>query len=340
MMRELLYMWKTQIAKLLKPRHTWYKNEENYTVSTVKLTDLPVECHETIFKYLPTNDLFNIADSSKQLQSAVKNVYHQRYPMQSAKITLNICHDIHHSNHTSYSIFKKIFSPKRKRSIAFRKYYQVNRYGIEIEDMKTSLQHLRHFGHLIRKLLIYCQKDVKNCDKLYEYINQYCSQHLHTAHIFFNIPENGLSTPFLKLRRLYFHQGIFDNDISQHGKFFPNLKLLHLGELKLTNPKCIATHFESIKILSLGYIMPKESLKAVIKLYPHLQCYSVHTAFSEKLGVVRNYLINHKQSKFIPDQINRHFMGSAYNQCRLVLFNESYMNVQDKSSNYNQTRTH
>lgn len=230
-------------------------------VSMTELTDLHTDCIENILKFLPKKDLFNFADTSKQFGLAVNTVYRQKYAKQPTNIVLKIQQNIQ-SNDT------------------------------EINDLKTSLQQFRMFGHLIKNLSVICDKSIKNIDKLYHYIDKNCSEHLRTACFREYIPKNCFSKPFLNLTSLYLCDTTLDGDNIQFGKLFPNLKELKLL-VKFTDSKCIETHFKSLKQLVLASSITKESFETVIRLNPQLECLYFHCDYSGKLLEIANeHLVN------------------------------------------------
>lgn len=55
-------------------------------IQRMKLTDLGVDCLERIFRYLPIEDLLNLADSNKQLKNTADLVFLLKYSSKIANI--------------------------------------------------------------------------------------------------------------------------------------------------------------------------------------------------------------------------------------------------------------
>lgn len=89
----------------------------------MKLTDINIDCLEKILEYLEFGDLLSAASSNKRLNKAahyilIRKKWHKSVLLISIRIS-------------------------RKRLIKFKYHW------IEINDLKTSLQYIRCFGHLI-----------------------------------------------------------------------------------------------------------------------------------------------------------------------------------------------
>lgn len=245
----------------------------NDKVSTTQLMDLPVECLENIIKFLPTKHLYNVADTNKQLQSIVETVYRMRYARRPMEVSLKIRQNTRKVSKLE-KVFPTIYNKLKSKPVKPRKNFADDFFGIELKELKASLQQIRLFGHLMEDLVVSCDEDVKNSDELYHQISEYCGQSIVKVHFFNTIPQNGLNKPFSNLEELYFYKGTLDSDLTQFDRWFPKLSLLYLDEVELDDPKCIARHIESLKFLSLG-INSIEYIKDAIRLNPQLQYYEV-----------------------------------------------------------------
>lgn len=133
----------------------------------MKLTTLGVDCLERIFRYLPLDDLMNVADSNKQLKEVADLVF------------------VLKRWNKSFLIFGFASAPRR---------FVINHDSISSVDLKIILQMLRCFGHLILKLEIY-PNPVDNVEKLCIYIDhitfyikQYCAKSLIELNVLKRIP--------------------------------------------------------------------------------------------------------------------------------------------------------
>lgn len=130
------------------------------SIKETKLTALGVDCLERIFRYLPLDDLLNVADSNKQLKEVADLVFVLNHWNKCLAICLGI--------------FRK-------------KKFWLYSGDILSSDFKTILQLLRCFGQLMLKLKINVIEDLKknvemlkdiNIDHIISYIKFYCVESL------------------------------------------------------------------------------------------------------------------------------------------------------------------
>lgn len=119
-------------------------------VSTIEIIDLNIDCLEHIFGFLKMEDLLNVTDAQKIFKPIAERVIARKYLKKETIIKLNISQNTRDRLHI--------------RSMNF----------IMIQDLKTSLQLLRSFGHFVLELHVLYTKDVKKSEELLRYIYEYC----------------------------------------------------------------------------------------------------------------------------------------------------------------------
>lgn len=126
------------------------------------LTDLHLDCLESIFRYLPLRDLLNVADSNKQLRKAAELVFSLKHGTKTIEI------------------FETIF----KSGSSCPRYSRFLSHWFKTVNLKVPLQLLRCFGHLICKILInICKIVIVDCAEslsiyfghIIFYIKKYCN---------------------------------------------------------------------------------------------------------------------------------------------------------------------
>lgn len=243
----------------------WIKKVYWKDFSTKKLTDINEDCLESIFKHLPPEDLLNVAEASKEFQSAVNMVYRRQYSQKTADVELSICRYV------------------RKKPLAEK----INR--IRINDLETSLKLLRSFGYMINELFVDCNENIKNCEAMFSYINKYCFQNLIELSICNIIPENRLSinmfeNPFLNLETLLFYNVPLYGEITQFNRLYPKMKtLIFMEDTILIDSRCIEINFTSLECLDLCNSIPNESIEMLFKLNPQLKTIHFYSDWDGRL---------------------------------------------------------
>lgn len=124
------------------------------------ITDMCYDCLELIFKNLSISDLLSVAQSNQYLKQTAERHFSIHFRMKTVSL---------------YTMFTY---PQRM--------HQITADEIWIQDIKTSLELLRCFGHLIRKIeLIYFHASIiidqnirRKFLRLMNYINNYCTDSL------------------------------------------------------------------------------------------------------------------------------------------------------------------
>lgn len=265
---------------LVRPLEHSEKNEKNSkvmapniveTIASIKLTELNLDCLESIFNRLPLEDLLNITDTSKQLQLAVRIVYRRHYARKTSSVKLNI----------QQTIGNKALDERPDH--------------IRIHDMRIALQLLRIFGYFVEELEIRCNENIKQCDKLFRYINEYCSDHLNEIN-FHRAPEAvaTFQKPFSKLDTVTFTNTHLRGEITQFNKWFPRMQTLaFIDDVRLIDSKCLEIHFVSLKALLLSSSIPRESIEIVFQLNAQLRYLHFYCDYPGKLlEMASEYLPN------------------------------------------------
>lgn len=149
----------------------------------LKLTDINIDCLEKIFSNLNLRDLLNVADSNKSLKQAVDLVYSRRFGPKT--------------------IFFRVIFKLSRDSI------EMSHQKIEFNDLRTALQLIRCFGHLISKLEYDHSIDTypKHRNEVDRYINEYCANSLSELQFFTTSKDvfERLEKPFLNVKTVCFN---------------------------------------------------------------------------------------------------------------------------------------
>lgn len=223
-----------------------------------KITDINPDCIEHILTYLNLGDLLNVADSNKYLKSVTERIYVRKYGRKNApdycgKMILEI-------NEIKLS---------RKRN------YKFDAYSLKPVDLKTCLQLVRCFGHLLHDIIL---DNVTNAasnayNRILIYINRYCAEHLR----FFRVKGldilNVSKKPFVRV----FVANLIDCGMGKHSLnwLFPNVSSLSYKangkfiniDKQIPNLKCLYIGISNGKLTNAG----KENIKKVFRLNPQLK---------------------------------------------------------------------
>lgn len=213
-----------------------------------KITDLNTYCLESIFEYLALSDLLNVCDACKHFRNAADFIFSVKYREKTV-----IVNEI------------RVF---RTRVLDIKTSY------IKIDDLKTSLQMLRCFGHLILRLKIYVvfptndERAIKfganSVKLLVKYVGFYCFASL-TSFTMKKAPVqvlNLLKRPFLKMEKVEINT--WDSprsklDKNWFPKLFPNIKFLKYESVfgRVTDYECIENELKSLERLDISYSFVK-----------------------------------------------------------------------------------
>lgn len=182
-------------------------------VALIKLTDINIDCLETIFKYLQFDDLLNIAHTNKALKAAADLAFASKFRNRKFILELSAAQSV-------------------------KVYQQATQ--IYVYDLGKCLQLLRCFGHFIRTISINFSSNWKY---VLSYINEYCVESLQqmdfnlNEHIAFNLSQN-LRTPFANVGNVHFCNWPASS-LEQIQIVFPNVRQLSIENCQLISPIAI-----------------------------------------------------------------------------------------------------
>lgn len=243
---------------------------------SMKLTDLNIDCLESIFRHLTLKDLLNVVDTNSDLRPAVDIVYRHQHGKKTEDIKLNI--------------FRK--SGKKPLDKRFD--------HIQINDLKTTFQVLRIFGDLVKHIQWTGNDKIKQSVDLFRYINKYCAENLaqlSLSRITSDVLLGHLfDKPFLNLTKINFSKTYLCGDLTQFNRWFPRLKALaFMKDVKLVNPKCIKINFLSLEGIQLCRSIPKKYVELLFQFNPQLNGIHFYCDYAGKLlKTAREYLPNVK----------------------------------------------
>lgn len=208
------------------------------------LSDINIDCLESIFMYLSLNDLIDIHHTTKTFQRVAELVFARKYG--SKTIILNI---------QAYQNAKIKIADK-----------------VEIVDLKTSLRLLRSFGHLISRLEAQSSLEyIKNCNILNIYINEYCADSLKSFRMIDmrSSALDGMQKSFTKVAMVQLVNCSLDQNWQHFNRWFPNMKMM-----ALSNTACISMrfpHLESLMAFGNRTEWSESENMDILKMNPQLQ---------------------------------------------------------------------
>lgn len=199
------------------------------------LTDLNIDCLESILDYLQLGDLLNVSDSNKRLNYASKFVFIRKY------------------GNCAFQ-FGDFTSKSRQSHIHVYNNRSYNIHGLKtfLVYSKSSLQLLRNFGPFIHQILLYDDK-TNNLRFVYiDYINDFCSETLDILSVQLRGRDllKCFKNPFTQVKTVYL---FLFNDVSMQQnslvRLFPKIqKLILWAECsKFMHSGFLAYHFPHLE---------------------------------------------------------------------------------------------
>lgn len=194
----------------------------------MKLTDLNIDCLETILELLVFGDFLSAADSNKRLNKAANFICNRNHRFKWIFLSLG-----------RVNILKESSSAV------------IGQKPIQIVGLKTCLKLLRCFGHLIS--IISIQNEIHNqsehVKQIFSYLNEYCSDSITQIGISCDI--NGwknLQKPFSKVKFVTLYEcEAFDGEYVN--RLFPKMSSLHYYNYSNKDKLLFITaaHFPNLK---------------------------------------------------------------------------------------------
>lgn len=240
--------------KLFENCMPFKKPHHDINTNSMKITDINIDCLESILNYLPLSDLLNVADSTKYLKKAATIVFVQKYRKKTMQL-----------NGLQMSKSRKILINSK----------------IYIRDLRTALQILRCFGYLILDLEISDEYSHYYRTNVYVYIFKYIYKFCKslTTITFQELPRNKafkyLRKPFQKVKSVVFFCGVLEKNLTPLHILFPNIQSLKIDFCDVNDLRCIEQHFDHLEHLQLS--TKKENIQAIVSLNPNLKHFGTHT---------------------------------------------------------------
>ncbi|XP_055308303.1 uncharacterized protein LOC129572383 [Sitodiplosis mosellana] len=227
----------------------------------MKITDMNLICLEECFEYLQLKDILSVADTTKRLRKAAQGVYLRKY---GEKTTIE------------YSYNQLWLCRTNKPSIKF-------------DDLKTPLQLLRCFGHMIHDMEINFEKSNRGrVQKLLMQLNEYCAESLIKL-TFIGVKKNELNIltkPFTKIQEVVTKMGF----LPENGllcKLFPKMEefgCIAFDEKPIGNINCLTYHFPHLKRFGIIFTLKAAfmhrpmagQMAEFLRLNPQLEKLSLH----------------------------------------------------------------
>lgn len=214
-----------------------------------KLIDINNDCLETIFEYLNLLDLLNVANSNIHLQCAAESVFYRKF----RKIDIYFY---------PWIILVNFFHNDVIES---------SENHMQIKKLKTMLELLRYFGHMMQKLTINLSDRLPNREVI-QYIKKYCSNSLTEITLYINAEDMDVSDLILsKVEKVKFVMCSRGLELSKYIRWFPNMREIFFcfGHF----PQCIhIPHLEKCSIISRSCRMTNEGdIVKFVRLNPSIR---------------------------------------------------------------------
>ena len=283
----------------------------------MKLTNLNIDCLESILEYLELADLLNAADSNKRLCHASKFVYIKKYG--------------------SYRLyFVRAFKSKQK---SVRHTNSPDPY-ISIMDennifcgyyLKCALQLLRNFGRFVYGIefyMIFAEYDREAILCIIDYLNYFCHETLEYVAMLMNDKDtwNCFNKPFTSVKSVYFHSSVSTqrNSLVQ---LFPRMEKLTFSWADYEEIyESIVNHFPYLEYVNISSQYPELLLNITkerctkyfnefLKLNPQLKCLSMECAKKTEVEIIHAFDrcgLNPKRLELLDvDQFFKYFDGKV-----------------------------
>lgn len=240
--------------------------------------NLDDHCLEKICEYLNFIDLLNLADTNQRLKRVTEAIFQRSY---SGKL-INI---------NTFFLFNTL-EPSQSETCWSENFDNVC-------ALKSTLQFIRCFGHLITKFEVQYTNICSKRDMISRYISQFCSDSLKVIK-FYDIKESDfddINQPFTKVKDVEFVDCRVGKNLSRFHSWFPKMQSLILSCSDLAEPINIATHFSSLQNLSLsGFTEPNyfKNIIAAFRLNPQLKRLELGSFFKDAkfIQYISKYLQN------------------------------------------------
>lgn len=223
------------------------------TINTI-LIDVNIDCIESMFGHLELVELLNVADSNEYLKIGAEMIFSRKYAKKR--------------------LWMDLIPDASVPSISIQKSWT------KITDMKTCLQTLRCFGHLITNLHVTGDqflpygRETEQVFWLLDYINEYCRNDLQeiTFEKFSGMTLCQIQLPFLKLKTIRFRYCCVERTLPNFNKLFPAVRKLELLWTDVTGLDDNILDLNSLEInmpITLSECQ-KVGVKRIIKLNPKM----------------------------------------------------------------------
>lgn len=256
----------------------------------IKFIDLNIDCLEYIFKFLGLIDLLQLAHTNKKLKTAAELAFSWRY--RNMEIQLNG--------------FNRRFN---------RQFHASSTKIVDIIGLGISLQTIRCFGHLIKKLRIAPEESyshITRCNFIFviRYVEKYCSKSLCDISIFWIEKDQigcleHLKKAFPKVKTVKINDLYVER--TRFNKIFPNMESLTYDRFsKVSGLKTIQNHFPNLvhlkiaKFTTFPSVIHREAIATALSLNPQIQIlYITYILDMQFIQIIHDCLPNLKQLKII-----------------------------------------
>ncbi|XP_055308754.1 uncharacterized protein LOC129572740 [Sitodiplosis mosellana] len=231
-------------------------------VNELKLTDINVDCLEHIFMHSTVDDFVNIAHTNTQLKPAADLAFARKFGK------------------------KKFYF--RVESLYPDDLSLTGEEWIIVHDLQTSLRLLRCYGHLILRLHIDYQKQLRPAPiKVLRYVNKFCYESLVeiSFHGIFKFAfESAMKKPFSNVQKASFTGCHLGTRMTRFNDWYPALRRLDLIHNRFDDAPSIAEHIPNLEHLTFvgGGKISATDILAVVRVNPQMLSLSLNRVYSAR----------------------------------------------------------
>lgn len=230
------------------------------------LTEINIDCLESIFDRLNFIDLLNIADTSSSLKGAAELVFARKYGKQKFWLDLD-----HHCSIPTLCEQQNV---------------------IKISDSKTCLQILRCFGekicnlHLIGDKFIPSTREMNHIIRLLDYVKKFCRKSVKkiTFEKFSAIVLSHINDEFSNVEKVHFKYCCVEKTLNHFNRLFPSARSLELLWTDVGGTKLHIPNLEELEInipISLNRFQ-MENIKAIVESNQQLKCLKIYIGWDRE----------------------------------------------------------
>lgn len=240
----------------------------------MKITDLDDACLEKIFGHLDLRGTFNVAVANEWLRPAAGVVFKREFGLKEIRIVAS----------------------KNPSNTGLEPY--TSNDVIYVTGLKMCLQFLRCLGSSISYLNIrYYGWNIKHCEHLHQYINNYCAERLENIELWDKSNKNPIKhfeKPFINVHTVKVCCSYLGVQFALFAQWFPNMRSLELNDIYKLSP--IKVHFPHLEALYISIEdngelgRTKKKANSLLRLHPELHSLEIRTSKYQTMDTLLNII--------------------------------------------------